>query len=284
MAQTTGQRQDPQVILLFRELVNIGHRGASAYAPEHTIAAYDLALAQGAHYLELDVHMTADSRLVVVHDESLERTGRSAGGVTSGLIKSMTLEELRALDFGSWFNEVNAGHRHERFVGSRILSLEEVLTRYRHIVKFCIEIKGRAHAGAIEGELLRVLARFDLDRPHRGGWRALVMSLSSPQLRTIHSLHAHLPLIQICNEFASSAEIQATLADVSTFAVGIAPPQEAVDGDLVTAAHERALKVHPYTVNAAADMERLLCLGVDGLITDFPDRLDHLVWARVRGS
>jgi glycerophosphoryl diester phosphodiesterase len=72
--------------------------------------------------------------------------------------------------------------------------------------------------------------------------------------------------------------------EVTRYAAGIATPKEAVDEALVTEAHDRGLRIHPYTVNESSEMCRLLALGVDGLITDFPDRLDALLWTRVRAT
>jgi glycerophosphoryl diester phosphodiesterase len=136
-----------------RELVNIGHRGASAHAPEHTIAAYDLALAEGAHYLEVDVHTTLDGIPIVLHDTSVDRTGRLAHRPGSGVVSSMTLQELRTLDVGSWFAESRGGR--STFDGLHILTLDEVFDRYRHCARFCIDIKSVDTGGGTEREVLR---------------------------------------------------------------------------------------------------------------------------------
>jgi glycerophosphoryl diester phosphodiesterase len=266
----------------FEELVNISHRGASAYAPEHTIAAYDLALSQGAHFLELDVQMTRDGELAIVHDESIRRTSGPSGEPASDLVSSRTLEELRSLDVGSWFNELYSAYGNEHYVGLRILSLEDVLLRYRHCVRFCIELKSDDGSGRVEARLLELLARYGLDRPKKGAWRTLVMSVSGERLRTISELGARLPLIRIFEESASSELIRAELAEVAGCAAVVAPHLAAVDAKLVGTSHEAGLGLCPYTVNEESDMTRLLALGVDGIITDFPDRLDGLLWARAR--
>ena len=266
------------------ELVNIGHRGASAYAPEHTVAAYDLALAQGAHYLELDVHLTVDGRIVVMHDESPHRTGRPTEVGAKGSLRAMSWQQLTSLDFGSWFNERNRSFRDDGFVGLKALSLEDVLERYRHMAKFCIEIKPRDRCGLIETRLLAILAHYGLDRTRNGEWRVLIMSGSSTQLETIRSLHAYLPLVHLFGKRDSSAVIRDRLAEIAPTASAIAPPREAVDAALIAAAHGLGLAVAPYTVNDPREMRRLLAIGVDGLITDFPDRLDALLWTRARIS
>ncbi|CAN5693304.1 glycerophosphodiester phosphodiesterase [soil metagenome] len=273
-----------------RELVNIGHRGASAHAPEHTIAAYDLALAHGAHYIELDVHMTLDRVLVVAHDASIDRTGRLEQGSCSGLIESKSLAELRSLDVGRWFNELHCSRRSSDFVGLRIPTLAEVLARYRHCIKFCIELKSEDPTGVVANELLRVLGQHSLHEPKNGAWRVLLLSFNAASLQRVGAADPHIPLVQVLGEDSTSESIREGLEAIRAYAAGIAPPKAAVDGSLIAAAHERALLVHPYTVNGRSEMAHMLSLGVDGMITDFPDRLDELVWSsfdneiRLRGA
>ena len=87
-----------------QDFLVIAHRGASSYAPENTIAAFDLALQMGARHLELDVHLTRDDYLVVIHDDTVDRTTNGAGPVAS-----QTLAALQALDAGAWFGEAFVG-------------------------------------------------------------------------------------------------------------------------------------------------------------------------------
>jgi glycerophosphoryl diester phosphodiesterase len=95
----------------------IAHRGASSYAPENTLAAFDLALAMGVRQIELDVDFTSDGHMVVIHDDNVDRTANGSGPVTS-----RTLVALRALDAGSWFGD--------KFTDERIPTFHEVLERY----------------------------------------------------------------------------------------------------------------------------------------------------------
>src|SRR5262247_3042575 len=104
--------------MLLPDFLIIAHRGASSYAPENTIAAFDLALQMGAHHLELDVHLTCDDHLVVIHDDAVDRTTNGTGPVAS-----QTLAVLQMLDAGAWFGEA--------FAGARIPTLADVLTRYQ---------------------------------------------------------------------------------------------------------------------------------------------------------
>jgi glycerophosphoryl diester phosphodiesterase len=100
-----------------KEITPIAHRGASSYAPENTFAAFDLAVEMGIGEIELDVHFTKDSQIIVIHDETLDRTTNSTGPVCD-----WTLEELQSLDAGSWFDE--------KFSGEKIPALGETLDRY----------------------------------------------------------------------------------------------------------------------------------------------------------
>lgn len=266
-----------------RKLINIGHRGSSAHAPEHTIPAYDLAIAHGAQYIELDIHMTSDGELVVAHDATLERTAQMPAGRCTGVIGTMTLNDLRHLDVGSWFNATNKAAASASFTGLQILTLDQVLDRYRHCLKFCIEPKGADGSGRLERKLLETLDRYGMNRPSASGWRVLVLSFERSSLELIHSLNPLLPLIELFDPSQSGTEIERELPLVAGHATGIAPYLGAVDEDLVAAAGELGLGIHPYTVNRVEDMARLMALGVRGMITDRPDSLDALIWATVRG-
>jgi glycerophosphoryl diester phosphodiesterase len=265
---------------LRREFVNIGHRGASAVAPEHTTLAYDIAVHGGAHFLELDVQTTRDEHLVVVHDPYVDRIARVAGKPSSGLIRTMDLADLKALDVGSWFNEQYPDLACDDYVGLSPLTLDEVLTRYRHCAKFCLELKNPATS--VEGIVIESLARHGLDRPVRGDWRVLLMSLDEEVLPRIHRLDMRLPSIQLYLDLGGTDEIGDRLGKAAEYALGIGPYHREVDDLLVRAAHAMDLGVYPYTVNDLAEMCRLVELGVDGLVTDVPDRLYSLLRSRAR--
>src|SRR5262245_17599925 len=109
----------------------IAHRGASSYAPENTFAAFDLALQMGAHQIEIDVECTSDDYIVVIHDDTVDRTTDGAG-----LVTDQTLAALRELDAGAWFGAM--------FAGERIPLFEEVLARYKGRAHLHTEIKGHS--------------------------------------------------------------------------------------------------------------------------------------------
>ena len=127
----------------------------------------------------------------------------------------------------------------------------------------------------MEEALLALLDRYNLRRPAAEQRQVLIQSFSAASLRKIHGLDPSLPLIQLGG--STSAGVAATLDAVAEYAVGIGPTFRAVDAPLVAAAHARCLDVHPYTVNATADMQRLIAAGVDGMFTNFPDRLEDVL-------
>ena len=259
-------------------VLNIGHRGASAYAPEHTFAAYDLALEQGADYIEIDLQMTADGVLVALHDKTLNRTADAPEGVPErycrGLVSKKTLEQIKMCDAGSWFSP--------EYAGEQIPTLDEIFDRYGTSVNYYIETKNPDAAPGMEVELVGLLDEHGLI-PEEGpaetdSWQVLIQSFSAESLMTIHELAPTLPLIQLYWA-GTSKSIQRDLDAVSAYAVGIGPYKKDVDAALVEAAHEHCLAVHPYTVNTVEEMEALIALGVDGMFTNNPDLLDEVLGA-----
>jgi glycerophosphoryl diester phosphodiesterase len=259
-------------------VLNIGHRGASAYAPEHTFAAYDLALEQGADYIEIDLQMTADGVLVAMHDKTLNRTADAPEGVPEqycrGLVSKKTLEQIKMCDVGSWFGP--------EYAGEQIPTLDEIFHYYeveRNIdPNYYIETKNPEAAPGMEEELLRLMGEeeYGLIEPAAEDWRVLIQSFSAESLMKIHELEPSLPLIQLYWA-GTSKTIQRDLDAVSAYAVGIGPYKQDVDAALVEAAHEHCLAVHPYTVNTVEEMEDLISLGVDGMFTNNPDLLEGVL-------
>lgn len=268
-------------------VINIGHRGASGYSPEHTFAAYDLALEQGADYIEQDLQMTKDRVLVALHDSTLNRTARAPEGVPKrycrGPVSTRTLKQVKACDVGSWFNEAYPEYASPDYVGLKIPTLEEVLQRYGTSVNYYIETKKPEAAPGMEEELLRLLDTYSLIESAVEKWQVLIQSFSPESLMKIHELEPSLPLIQLYLS-GSSRTIQRDLKTASTYAVGIGPYKEDVDGRLIVAAHELCLAVHPYTVNSQEEMQDLISLGVDGMFANFPDRLDEVLGANALNS
>jgi glycerophosphoryl diester phosphodiesterase len=216
----------------------IAHRGASAYAPENTLAAYDLAVSQGADAIELDVRVTADGELVLLHDPTLLRT---AGEPTE--VSALTARVMGRLD------EL-----------LRPPSLDAVLSRYTGRTRFLIDVKDPTPHW--EMRVVDAIARHGL------GGRATVQSFDLEGLRR---LHAHAPHVPLAALFGRRTRPRERLAEVAAFACAIGPWHGAVDAELVAEAHALGLKVRPWTVDDAGEVARLVALGVDGLITNAPD-------------
>ena len=230
------------------EVEVIAHRGASAYAPEHTFAAYDLAVAQGADTLELDIRATADGELVVLHDRDLLRTVGVARNVAD-----LDADAIARMD-----------------PATRPLTLEAVLDRYAGQARFFLELKDPAPAweagviGAVERRRLRD--------------RVIVASFQSDALRR---LRHRAPWLNVAPLYDADPPRGAGLAAVALFAGGIGPRHEDVDAALVADAHAHGLSVRTWTADAPADIERLVAFGVDGVITNVPDRARAAAHRRV---
>jgi len=254
--------------------VNIAHRGASGHAPENTLPAFGYAMAMGADFLELDVQRSADGVLVAFHDATLERTTDA-----TGRLAERTLAELKALDAGSWF-----GGAHADFAGVRIATLAEVLDYTTAATALYVEAKDARHYPGIERDLVDTLAAHG----RLGARRTVLQAFDPASLRRYRAFAPGVPRVQLLAfEWAENqwlVERDGVVAPVRTtaeidwravasLADGIGPNAEAVDADLVRGAHAGGLFVHVYTVDEPPCMERLIAAGVDGLFTDFPDRL-----------
>ena len=251
-------------------ILTVGHRGASGQAPEHTLASYDLALALEADYIEQDLQLTKDGVLVALHDPTLDRIARGSAENCRGLVIEKMLAQIRTCEVGSWFNDAFPRYARPDYVAQRVPTLEEVFQRYGQRARYYIETKNPEEAPGMEEALLALLTRYDLRRVTTPR-RVLIQSFSAASLKKLHALDPALPLILLHG--GGSVGVGDLLDEVKTYAVGIGPAKRLVDSALVAAAHERCLEVHPYTVNDTTEMRILVTLGVDGMFTDFPDRL-----------
>lgn len=261
------------------EVAVIAHRGASFEAPEHTFAAWDLALAQGADWIEQDLQLTKDGVLVVLHDDSLDRTARGPAEVCSGLVRERTWAELRACEVGTWFADSFPARARPSHARERIPSLEQVLSRYasRADVRFYIETKRPDQAPGMEEALLAVLRRHRLAGPGADTGRVIVQSFSFASLERLHRLDPAIPLVALIDDPIAPDSLEGALGRVAAIAKGIGPARRIVGARMVAAAHAAGLSVHPYTVNDPAVMRHLVGLGVDGMFTDRPALLRDVI-------
>ena len=248
----------------------VAHRGASGWAPEHTVAAYDLALSLRADFIEQDLQRTSDSVLVILHDETLDRTLRGPG--CQGKVSAHTLAELKACDAGTWFNERNPDKVKRAFERERVVTLDELLDRYKDTVGYYIETKNPEDAPGMERQLLAALDRAGLRGAAREG-RVLLQSFSAPSLQLLRGMDRELMLVQLLERIPAGTAVGTLLDSVARYAQAVGPNRLDVDAAFIAQAHARCLIVHPYTVNSEEEMRRLARAGIDGMFSDYPDRL-----------
>jgi glycerophosphoryl diester phosphodiesterase len=228
----------------------IAHRGASGHAPENTLAAFKEAVALGATFIETDLQLTCDARFVAIHDDTVNRTTNGQGAV-----HDLTLAELRKLDAGSWFGS--------EFVGERIPTLDEILQfSKKNDVVFYLELKPGGSWGG-EHALIGAL------RESGEIARSVVISFDAGVLAAVRKVEPTL---------MTGLLYDGQIDDPLEKAVEIGARQVAVRGDLVTPwmlgqARRRDLQVVCWTVNHPAHMRMLMTAGVDGIMSDYPDRL-----------
>jgi glycerophosphoryl diester phosphodiesterase len=250
-----------------RRILNIAHRGASGHAPEHTIASYDLALEMGADFVEHDIRTTADGAFVAVHDATLERTTGCAEWV-----REATLDEIRGLDAGSWFNDAFPEHARPDYGGLRVPTMTEIFERYGTSTKYFVEVKDPHLNPGAEGRFLEVLRDSGMmEHAVEGG--VLVQSFDPESLARFRRIEPRLVRIRLFSLIQGKGNMIEEMAETSTFAAGIGPDKFNVDEGVVSLAHDHGLGVHPFTVDTEAEMRALLDMGVDGIFTNYPDRL-----------
>jgi glycerophosphoryl diester phosphodiesterase len=235
------------------DFMAIAHRGASSYAPENTIAAFDLALAMGVRHIELDVHATRDGEIVVIHDDTVDRTTDGTGPVAAH-----TRAALKALDAGAWFAD--------RFSGERIPTFDEVLDRYKERAHIHVEIKGRS-AGLTERTV-------DLVRRHGMADSITVTSFQRIRLEETRAYAPELPTGWLVAEVDDAVLAQARAIGITQ----ICPRASTVTRELVRRAHADGFVVRAWGVSTEDLMRHVLECGADGMTVNFPDTL--LAWRR----
>jgi glycerophosphoryl diester phosphodiesterase len=252
--------------------VVIAHRGASAYAPEHTIAAYDLAKAMGADYIELDTVMTKDGELVAMHDLTVNRTTNGTGPVNS-----YTVKQLKRLDAGSWFNKQYPQFARRSYVGLRVPTLDEVINHFGTSVNYYIELKAPSQFPGMEQKLIQILKSHHLTGPGSTPGKVVVECFDGSSLMKIHQIDPNIPLIQLL-WFDSPARITGSqIARWKKYAVGLGINIGGLNQTNVQTIRKAGLVIHAWTIDDKAEMEKLIRWGVNGIFTDKPDVLRSVV-------
>ncbi len=233
----------------------IAHRGASGDYPENTSLAFEKAIAAGADMIEIDCQLSQDGHVVVFHDEKLKRTAGAPGA-----LQDKTLAQLKKLDIGRW--------RRHAFRGQRILTLEETLEVFAGRVDLCLELKSyRSASPGIELKVLFILSHYDyLDR-------TILSSFDYQCLGRVRELAPESTLGVI---YGAKVNADPFLAARNLAAGSIHVQKEQASREFLCRAWEDGYDIYVWTVNEVREMEVFAGLGVQGLISDFPERFAKL--------
>lgn len=248
---------------IHKDIVNVSHRGASAYAPEHTIASYDMGEKLHGDYIEIDLQMTKDGHLIAMHDVTLDRTTNGTGSV-----KDYTLNEIKQLDAGSWFNEKYPYASKAEYEGLKVPTLEEVFKEFGKNNSYYIETKSPDVYPGMEKELLRLVDKYKINKE-----KLLVQSFSSQSLKVMNELDPSIKLVQLISYKANAEITDAEIKELKQYAMGIGPNHTYLNEEYVQKVVNSGLELHPYTVNDKERMKQLINWGVTGMFTNHPDLL-----------
>ncbi|HEV2490830.1 MAG TPA: glycerophosphodiester phosphodiesterase family protein [Candidatus Acidoferrales bacterium] len=229
----------------------IGHRGASGHAPENTVASFRKAVELGATFIETDLRLSHDARFVAIHDATLDRTTNGRG-----MVRDFTVEQLRELDAGSWYRQ--------EFAGERIPTIEEILAFAREAdIVFYLEIKHDAAAWGMHHGLATAL------RAAGEAARTVVISFDPRILANLRRLDAT-QLTGLLFEQPLERPVEAALR---VGARQLAPRADLVTPELMREARDAGIQVVTWTVDEPEQMRALAAAGVNGIMTNYPDRL-----------
>lgn len=228
-------------------MVRIGHRGAAGWEPQNTISSFKKAIALDCDVIETDLHVCRSGEIVLCHDARIDKSSDGAG-----LIADLTLDELKSFDFGK---------------GERIVQLEELLALAEGRVRLNLELKsdgsGIAAASVIE-ETIR-----------RTSWNAedfLITSFNHPELVMFHAELPSVPVGALIKSVLIDTVSYLDQLDVSVLVTSL----EFINQSLVDDVHDSDRSVFVYTVNEPHDIDRMYELGVDGIISNYPDRVSKV--------
>lgn len=250
----------------YKDIENISHRGASGYAPEHTITSYQMGEKMHGDYIEIDLQMTKDGQLIAMHDEKLDRTTNG-----TGLVKDYTLDEIKHLDAGSWFNKAYPQYAKSEYVGLQVPSLEEIFRKFGKNASYYIETKSPNIYPGMEEELLRLINKYDINKK-----KLLVQSFSADSLKIMNKLDPSLNLIQLLSYKGNAVITDDEIANIKKYAIGIGPNHTYLNKEYIQKVVNSGLEIHPYTVNDKERMQQLIDWGVTGMFTNFPDLLNQV--------
>ncbi len=229
-----------------------GHRGASGLAPENTMVALMKAIEFGADFSELDVQETADGTIVLMHDDSLQRTTNLAAPIWE-----KSYEDLQALEAGAWFSD--------EFKGEPIPTLKSIIGAVRGKMKLNIELKMSGHEKQLTEKVVAMVEEEDFIK------ECILTSFDFSAVKKIRQLNNKIKAGFIFSEIPEDEDV--FTANVDLLSVN----KKIVTKEFVQQAHANNKEVHVWTVNDPDDMRRLIALGVDNIITNYPNILKEVL-------
>lgn len=237
-----------------RHVFVIGHRGAASQAPENTMPSFVRAMKAGADFIEMDVRRTRDSVLVILHDDTVDRTTDSTGQVSE-----FTLSELRGMDAGSWYSAA--------FKGTKIPTLEEVLDIANARISVAVEVK----VPGVEGDIVNILTRY-----HMMHDSMILVGNNEQVARNVRTIEPSASIqgdVNFSDRTPDKEKLEASIDKLLSSSVNIASVHKSNPAlrELVGVCHRRGLLVNAWPVNETCEILKCLELGVDFLTTDNPE-------------
>ncbi|GEL04595.1 glycerophosphodiester phosphodiesterase family protein [Rummeliibacillus stabekisii] len=231
----------------------LAHRGASSMAPEHTLAAYNKAVDLGTDYIEIDLRMTKDDRLIAIHDNTVNRTTNGKGDV-----RSLTLKEIKELDAGSWFDK--------KYSKERVPTIEEIFDKYGDKTNYYIETRLVDHKTLMESKLIDIMKKKKIKS------KVIIESFSASSLKKVHKLDSKIPLIQL-NTYKSTENFTSEkIKKWREYSSGVGMNAEIADKNLIKLLHKNNLLVYTFFFNNEKKLtKKVIGLGVDGIFTNYLD-------------
>ncbi len=225
-------------------MICIGHRGAAGWEPQNTCLAFDKAITLGCDYIETDIHICKSGEMVLCHDARIDSTSDG-----KGFIRDLTLKELLTFDFGK---------------NQQIMTLEELLEQCRGKINLNLELKSTGSGAAVAATLTREI--------QSGNWnpsQLLITSFNHLELQSFHSLASSIP---------TGALIKSVLIGQADYirSLGcdtLVGSLEFASKELVRSMHTAGIQILVYTVNDPRDIDHMIEIGVDGIISNYPDRV-----------
>ncbi|MFG2054259.1 glycerophosphodiester phosphodiesterase family protein [Micromonospora sp. NPDC048930] len=259
----------PRVSRNGRGAATYAHRGSSGMAPENTAAAFEVAIAEGADYIETDVQLSADGELVIIHDVTLGRTTDARLAYPDHApwnVHNFTLAELKKLDAGGWYDA--------EFTGQHLLTFDELLDLVEGRVGLNLELKSPAvNPGLAQAVVARLRRRRDWIEPNARSQPLIVGSFDEQALRDFHAQLPDVPVSLITYDVPTGGK----LTDLAEWIFSINPDIRRLRPEDAAHVIEAGMALVPWTVDSPELWQWSLDLGVDGMITNYPSELKNML-------